>query len=409
MSKKSLLIGLVGLFIGLAGCTGTIDPALEILLVTAYGENAAGAEVAIIQDLTATGGTEDFQRIEESRRPLLAPPIDYDIVDRLNRRTELAVLVRILDTNNLATIMFFNLEGLSADDTSAFSENIDRRIVVQLGDDEGLTVDEDVSPAPDSFCPVAVQVGSDGRYIALLNDQSECGSNDPDAIDIIDLDTRTIIAHIQDPLITTAFFLDQVESRGGDQDSLYYFEEVAGEPELRRLDIPEDGDDDEPEPTDLDITVESDSGDEIVDFGPIGDDFLVLREQSFIVIPNQGGALSEPDEDDAVDTSNDSEDIVLDDFRAADEVIILSDTELTVHSSVLDEDENDISLRNAVGVIDPLNEFAYLLSDGRIARFDLFTYDGEDIDSDNYRSFVVDNLPQPVFAIWVQAQLEGSN
>ncbi|MEM7735426.1 MAG: hypothetical protein AAF267_06505 [Deinococcota bacterium] len=409
MSKKGWLIGLISLCVLLASCTGTEDPALEVILITAYGENAANARVAIIEDLTAAGGTSDFQIIEESIQPLLGPPIDYDIVDRLNRRTELVVLTRILDTSNLATVAFFNLEGLSASDTSAFQENDRRRIEVQLGGDEGLTIDEDVSPAPDSFCPVAVQVGSEGRYLALLNDQSECGSNDPDAIDIIDIDTRTIIAHIQDPLITTTFFLDQVESRGGNQDSLYYFEEVAGEPELRRLDIPEDSNGDEPEPVDLDITIESDGNDEIVDFGPIGDNFLVLREQSFIVIPNQGGALSEPDEDDAIDTNNDSEDIVLDDFRAADEVIILSDSELTVHSTVLDDDENDISLRNAVGVIDPLNEFAYFLSEGRIARFDLFTYDGEDIDSDNYRSFRIDDLPQPVFAIWVQAQLEDTN
>ncbi|MEM6428434.1 MAG: hypothetical protein AAF708_04275, partial [Deinococcota bacterium] len=215
------MIGLVGLSVVLASCTGTSEDPLEVLLIAAYGATAFDANVAIIEDLTANGGTEDFQIIAE--RSLLAPPIDYDIVDRLNRRTELVVLTRILDTSNLANLEFFNLEGLSANDTSAFQEDRDRRTLIQLGGDEGLTVDEDVSPAPDSFCPVAVEIDSDGRYLALLNDQSECGSNDPDAIDIIDLDTRTIIAHIQDPLITTTFFLDQVESRGGDQDSLYYF------------------------------------------------------------------------------------------------------------------------------------------------------------------------------------------
>jgi hypothetical protein len=178
---------------------------------------------------------------------------------------------------------------------------------------------------------------------------------------------------------------------------------------LRRLDISEDSDADDLEPVDLDITIESDGNDEIVDFGPIGDNFLVLREQSFLVIANQGGALSEPNEEDAVDTTTNSDTLVLDDFRSTDEVLILSDSRFTVHSSILDEDEDDISLQDATGVIDPLNEFAYLLSNGRIARFDLFTYDGEDIDADNFRSFRVDDLPTPVFAIWVQAQLEGTN
>lgn len=404
-----LTLGTLGLLLSglLSGCTGTSEDPLEVLFVVAYGTTAAEAGIAIVEDVSAAGGTDDFIIVPNSRRPLPAPPLDYDIVDRLNQRRELVVLSRVLDTtNNLANVLFFNIEELSPDDPSTFQESRPRLVI----DLDTLAIDGNVSPAPSSFCPIAVEIDSEGRYIALLNDQSQCASTDPDAIDLIDLEASsgpTIIAHIQDPIITTAFFLEQDESRGGDQDRLYYFEEVAGEPELQRLDIPDNGD--EPEPVSLDITIESRAGDEIVDFGGVFEDYLVLREDSFLVIPNQGGALSQPDESDAIDTGNSSQRAVFDDFRRTQTLLILSDNRLTVHQSVLDEEENDIFLQDAVGVIDPLNEFAYLFSAGRVSRFDLFTYDGEDINSDNYRTFRLDDLTTPAFAIWVQARLEILN
>jgi len=405
---KRLALGLsVLLAMLLVSCTGTSEDPLEVLFVVGYGTTAAEAGIAIVEDVTAAGGSDDFVIVENSRRPLPAPPVDYDIIDRLNQRSELVVLSRVLDTtSNLANVLFFNIEELSPNDPSTFQESRPRLTI----DLDSLEVDADVSPAPSSFCPVAVQVDSEGRYIALLNDQSQCASTDPDAIDVIDLEASggaRIVAHIQDPIITTAFFLEQEESRGGDQDKLYYFEEVAGEPELQRLDIPNDGD--EPEPISLDITIESRAGNEIVDFGGVFEDYLVLREDSFIVIPNQGGALSQPDESDAIETSNNSERAVFDDFRRTQALLVLSDNRLTVHQSLLDEDENDIFLQNAIGVIDPLNEFGYLFTAGRVSRFDLFTYDGEEIDADNYRSFRIDDLPTPAFAIWVQARLEVLN
>lgn len=391
----------------LSGCTGTSEDPLEVLFVVAYGTTAAEAGIAIVEDVTAAGGTDDFVIVPDSRRPLPAPPLDYDIVDRLNQRSELVVLSRVLDTtSNLANVLFFNIEELSPDDPSTFQESRPRLAI----DLDTLAIDTDVSPAPSSFCPVAVEVDSEGRYIALLNDQSQCASTDPDAIDLIDLEASsgpTIIAHIQDPIITTAFFLEQDESRGGDQDSLYYFEEVAGEPELQRLDIPNNGD--EPEPISLDITIESRAGNEIVDFGGVFEDYMVLREDSFLIIPNQGGALSQPDESDAIETGNNSQRAIFDDFRRTQLLLILSDNRLTVHQSVLDEEEDDIFLQDAIGVIDPLNEFAYLFSAGRVSRFDLFTYDGEDINSDNYRSFRLNDLTTPAFAVWVQARLEILN
>lgn len=411
---KRLLLGLRFLVLSgvlsglLSGCTGTSEDPLEVLFVVAYGTTAAEAGIAIVEDVTAAGGSDDFIIVPNSRRPLPAPPVDYDIVDRLNQRSELVVLSRVLDTtNNLANVLFFNIEELSPNDPVTFQESRPR-LVINLNN---LAIAAGVSPAPSSFCPVALQVDSDGRYIALLNDQSQCASTDPDAINLIDLDASggpTIVAHIQDPIITTAFFLEQDKSRGGDRDSLYYFEEVAGQPELQRLDMPENNDD-EPEPSSLDITIESRSGNEIVDFGGVFEDYLVLRERSFIVIPNQGGALSQPDESDAVATSSNSRRAVFDDFRRTQALLILSDSRLTVHQSILDEDENDIFLQNAIGVIDPLNEFAYLFGTGRVSRFDLFTYDGDEIDSDNYRNFRVDDLPTPAFAIWVQARLEALN
>jgi hypothetical protein len=404
-----LTLGTLGLLLSglLSGCTGTSEDPLEVLFVVAYGTTAAEAGIAIVEDVSAAGGTDDFIIVPNSRRPLPAPPLDYDIVDRLNQRRELVVLSRVLDTtSNLANVLFFNIEELSPDDPSTFQESRPRLVI----DLDTLAIDADVSPAPSSFCPIAVEVDSEGRYIALLNDQSQCASTDPDAIDLIDLEASsgpTIIAHIQDPIITTAFFLEQDESRGGDQDRLYYFEEVAGEPELQRLDIPDNGD--EPEPVSLDITIESRAGDEIVDFGGVFEDYLVLREDSFLVIPNQGGALSQPDESDAIDTGNSSQRAVFDDFRRTQTLLILSDNRLTVHQSVLDEEEDDIFLQDAIGVIDPLNEFAYLFSAGRVSRFDLFTYDGQDINSDNYRTFRLDDLTTPAFAIWVQARLEILN
>jgi len=401
------LLGLLLAGALLSGCTGTSEDPLEVLFVVAYGTTAAEAGIAIVEDVAAAGGTDDFIIVENSRRPLPAPPLDYDIVDRLNQRSELVVLSRVLDTtNNLANVLFFNIEELSTADPSTFQESRPRLVI----DLDTLAIDSDVSPAPSSFCPVALEVDSEGRYVALLNDQSQCASTDPDAIDLIDLEASggpTIVAHIQDPIITTAFFLEQDESRGGDQDRLYYFEEVAGEPELQRLDIPDNGD--EPEPISLDITIESRAGDEIVDFGGVFEDYLVVREDSFIVIPNQGGALSQPDESDAIDTGNNSQRAVFDDFRRTQTLLILSDNRLTVHQSLLDEEEDDIFLQAAIGVIDPLNEFAYLFSAGQVSRFDLFTYDGEEINSANYRSFRLADLPTPAFAIWVQAQLEVIN
>ena len=117
---KRLALGLsVLLATLLVSCNGTSEDPLEVFFVVSYGTTAAEAGIAIVEDVTAAGGSDDFVIVENSRRPLPAPPVDYDIVDRLNQRSELVVLSRVLDTtSNLANVLFFNIEELSPNDPS---------------------------------------------------------------------------------------------------------------------------------------------------------------------------------------------------------------------------------------------------------------------------------------------------
>lgn len=166
----------------LTACTGTAEPGNPVLLIVGQGD-AEASEVVLIEDTFAVrGATPDrFAFVAGSARPLPAPAVAYDVVDRTTTRRELVVLSRgaAQAGSAPAQLTFFALSGLNAANPEAFTQT--RQL--ELGELEILPN----LPTP-SFCPVDVQVTHNGLYAAVLNNPQVCGGNAINAsVDILDL------------------------------------------------------------------------------------------------------------------------------------------------------------------------------------------------------------------------------
>jgi len=73
----------------------------------------------------------------------------------------------------------------------------------------------------------------------------------------------------------------------------------------------------------------------------------------------------------------------------------LGNNRLTLHTSLTDTDEEGTSVRTPSGTtLDPDGQFAYLLSEGQVTRFDLLLYDGDSF-SGTLQTFTLDELANP--------------
>jgi len=375
---KRLTTTLLSLLV-LAGCTGTVEPPLPTLLAVGVVQGER-AQVALVETvLTRTdeeGGGYTF--LESSRQDLAAPAVDFDVTEREDARTQLVVLSRAED--NEGFIDFFTFSGINPGDPSGFTPvaNRPRLTLSELTQPE----DED---EPLTFCPEALQVTRNGRYVALYNGTFCDDANDA-FIDIIDVREREILERIGGRtfgFVDVHPFLDQRSDR------LYYLRQQVNSADLISLNLSNAAVD-----ADLDggLTVRQEVE---IDFPDLDQQDLTLYDETLLVLYDDAFIpfpLAADELGDAVETNDNSQSFI-DNPEAVDPyILILGNNRLTVHASLTDTDEEDIGVPTPSGTtLDPDGEFAYLLSEGQVTRFDLLSYKGDTF-SGTLQTFELDEL-----------------
>ncbi len=376
----------------LVGCTGTESPVTPTLLAIGFDNRVGLLETTLLE----TEVPRD-ERVFFAERTLptiggvaVDEPVAADLIDRDNNRDRLVVLSRAPGDPNLSALNLYDTSNLDPNDPTSFRVLPTSPILLSFGN---IVVDPTLDIVSETFCPAALQVSRTGRYVALLSRRDLPGCEDllSDTIDIIDLDNPNapvLIERIDDPLIDSVLYLEQQD------DVLYYFREVAGGARLRELDLASLEDR-------ARVTIDTT---DIAAARPVGSALVVLENDTFTPILD----FSEnPVVGDAVETSSNSDRLVSDDFLAEAGVYVLGTTTLTVHLTILDEEEDSLSLRSDAEVYESLNRFIYFVSTNRINKFDALSYVGEELSSRDLLPLIIDDLPSPVFATWLRVNVSA--
>lgn len=343
----------------LTACTGTSEERLPTLLAVSLG-GVAQPQVALVRTtLTTTEETQGgFAVLDDSRRALAAPAVDFAVTERNGSRSELVVLSSAGDAAENAAVNgsavyldFFSLQGVDADAPGAFAPSRPRRALSSF------------TSAAASFCPEAVTVSRTGRYAVIFNG-ARCGETA--SIDIFDTQTNRALPRLTGGtfgLVAAPPYLDQ------QADTLYYLQQKVSTTDLiavRLTDIDNSTDVDFPATT---LTTLPDRDQRSLT--QVGTTLLVLYPSSFLSVP-----LATPTQNVLVDTLSDSRRFIdnLSPFETS--VLILGNNRLTVHRLLDDADEQSTQITVTSATYDPLERFVYLVSDQQITRFDLLRYDG---------------------------------
>ena len=369
----------------LIACTGTREAGVPTLLVVAAG--GTDGTLLLIEDTLSS-----FPEVRPENRFVLlteqslnGEALAYDIVDLRGDRRELAVLVKEEDSY---AVRFFNLAGIDPDDPVAFEET---RF---LGLD--ALYEEDI-------LPVDVQVSESGRYVALLNNFASAAVQN--TVDVIDTrDTPRLLQRFENSVTGSSLFLDQDEARG---ERIYYLSEQTNT-ELHYITLPELDDVD----TNLVVPNSISTANRVRDIGKGREQLIALQPSQFV--PVTLGAT--PNVEQAVTTSVNSQKLVPNNSVLIEELLILTNSQLTVHRSVDDTSPQTGNLEAVDGSLEPVGGFAYFVKEDapHLAVFDLQLYRGDASSSVESRLFVrnlfeteeePDTVPlsSPVFISWVKA------
>lgn len=403
--KKLGFTGIATLLL-LTACTGTFESPDPVLLVTGY-QAAAGPRVALIRD-NLTLSLERLAFLPASVRPLPAPSVDYDVVDRERARGSLVVLSRSL-TNGVTGapgyLTTFSLTGIDPANPVAFA---------QQGDVQTIS---DFIPVPTSlqnqtliFCPNRLQVTQGGDYAAVLNVPSLCGLPLPPFIDILDLQGERLLARLGGVSGGGLYLSQNVV-----QDLLYYATPEAGSLQLQRATLPQPGQlfgpDDIVDSVPV-VAVPVPAGqNDAVDLGRAG---AATEERLVFLFRNSlrnvlgfgvgGTAQVGP----LVDTAGDNASVIPNDARSTEATFVLSVPRAGVvtyvpppsESDTFDQESARVVAVNAV--IQATRNFIYFVANQQVALFDLSAYDMGDPLPDPI-PITVSQLTAPSFITWAQS------
>ena len=376
---KNLLFCLV--LAVLSACTGTSEERLPTLLAVSLG-GSAQPQVALVRTTLTTSEEAQggFAVLEDSRRALAAPAVDFAVTERNGSRSELVVLSSAggatpnTEVDGSAVYLnFFSLQGVDAASPDAFAPTRAQRTLGSF------------TSAPASFCPEAVQTSRTGRYVVVFN-ASRCGS--AASLDLFDTQTNRALPRLTGGtfgLVDAPPYLDQ------QADTLYYLQQKVSTADLiavRLTDIGNGADVDFPATTLATLPDRDQRG-----LTQVGTTLLALYPSSFLSVP-----IATPTQNVLVDTLSDSRRFIdnLSPFETS--VLILGDNRLTVHRLLDDADEQSTPVTVTSATYDPLERFVYLVGDRQITRFDLLRYDGDF--SGLLRTFEVVDLVQPGPVTW---------
>ena len=436
----TLVLSGLALTVLLGACTGTSESGVPTLLVVGYQTDPTNGEegrVGLVNDTFGDEGAspDRLAFVEGSSRDLPATPIAYDITDRSNLRDTLVVLSRNNTApGNLAFLSLFNLSSVNPNDPTTFERLQERPNDLALNADNLNTTNPDL-PLNLQFCPVDVQISEEGRYAALLHDGEPCNFLGFQAVDIIDLDPvgsdrPVLLERFNVQVVPASFYLRQEEAGAADN-RLYYLTNVPTGVQINEVTLPgESASNPEiittpgPGETSDVRTVESIPTDnqEVEDLGlvfaqddaNVGDLALVtLFDESFVPIRNFANTgpnvTPAPTRGERVATTEQSRQLITDDFFQAENVYVLGQDEFAVHQNVTSEAEDTADIVAADAVYEPNNNFIFFVSNQTIRLFDPTQFQSDqgeitdDIEFATFRGNNLDRLTNPVFVTWIQA------
>lgn len=356
----------------LAGCTGTQEESIPILLVVGSVENG-GSQLQLVEDVRdpLANPPRNLVPVPGSVQPLPSPPVSFDVVDRNGERSELVVL------DEGGTVRFFDLSNLP----SSFSPSRNSVNVAEL-----IPADSAVGPA---FCWRQVQVGGEpaqpGRYAAVL-DSCSAESTEVYVVDLIDEQFLYALSleHVAaQPLLPAGIYVDQVSNR------LYFATDDFTDTLVQSLPLGGDAGPEELGQVAIDPLRATDLAPLANGIGLLGDDLLA-------VVPFEGTPQSSP-----ADTGLSSAKRLLPDPSGNVELLVaLSDSRAALLDGLEDEDPVSLFLQEplADATLEPVQRFAYLLEEGGIEILDLFPY--AEPQADRLLFFDLPGLGNPRVITW---------
>jgi hypothetical protein len=374
----------------------------------------AGSHVALIRDAfdPSEANTDRLQFLVDSVRPLPAPAVSYDVVDRGGTRSSLVVLSRARTVNGPSTgyLTFFSLSGIDPDNPTRFKET--REWVISTEDVVVVPTETVINPR---FCPSSVQVTQTGAYAAVLNEPGLCRLGGQPSVDIFDLQSQPIrLLQRINRVAGGGIYLSQSPT----QDALFYATNESRSLRLQRALLPRPrqafGSDDTVTVEQV-VDVTSTTGNDFVDLGLSGlpgeERLVVLFEESLVTVTDFTGTGTASE---AVATPPNNDIVIRDDQRDTEATLILGTFQARrfsyVPSSASEEDlePESADVRAVDAVIEPNAGFVYFLTGGQedqISLFDLNSHDpGETLsDPTPFDLEPPTNLPNPSFITWAQS------
>lgn len=382
------------LLLTLVACTGTFEIRPPILLVISFNDED-GPALALVRDNFATGpsGTaRELTFIEASRRALPAGAVAFDVVDRAGRRPTLVVLSRDPSAPHTAYLRGYALAGIDPDAPAAFAEdgNFTRDLTALLRDQPELADDAD-------YCLVDVQVSSSGRYLALLEDRSACGSDDLVAVYVLDLrpnpdkpeEVSLVAAVDTEPLVAVGLHLDQ------QLDRLYFISEGISDASLESLAVS----------TGSRSVVAEIDGQAQVDLARVAAPSSTEANELLVALSDSSFQTIDTEDDPAttgtpISSESGARALIHDPFERSEKLLILGGSRFTVHQSVDDGEGRSVSVAAASGTFQPEDLFVYLASEGRLFIFDALVDDGSGVPT--LASFDLPELIKPGPMTWLR-------
>ncbi|HEX7004377.1 MAG TPA: hypothetical protein VF168_09350 [Trueperaceae bacterium] len=356
------------LLVTLAGCTGTEEESIPIILVVGSVE-PAGPQLQLYEDVRdpMAAPARDLAPVGA---PLRLPdaPVSLDVVDRNGERSELVVL------DESGALHFVDISDLPV--SFALLRSIDVAALIPS------------DPLNPALCWQQVQIGGGasepGRYAALL----ESCPDEPPEVYVVDLVSQELEyaltqEHVGTQLLPIGIYVDQRS------DLLYFAADEIGEVEVQSLPLTGAV---EPEPlgeTPVDPP-------EAVDLSPIAGGIGVLAEDGALgIVPYEGDPLA------PADLGLSEASMLLPDPSSNVELLAaFSETRGRLVEGLDDIEFEELFLRRPLvdATLEPVQRFAYLLEEGGVEILDLFPY--ADPPSNRLLFFDLPGLDEPRVITW---------
>ncbi|MEX2536172.1 MAG: hypothetical protein WD273_11310 [Trueperaceae bacterium] len=345
----------------LGGCTGTQEAALPTLLIVGSVQ-PGGAQLQLLEDVRDPLATppRSLVPVTGSSRPLPAPPVSLDVVERNGSRSELVVLVRD-DSLDITELHFFDLSDLDTGDPNFFAQSrtpIDVASILPVEVTEGLPV-----------CLTQVQVGpgtatGPGRYAALLDSCTGAGIAEVHVIDLQEEEHLFSLANEFTGVrpLPAGIHVDQ------ERDLLFFASADFGETAVWSTPLTGDTVPQLVGNADLDLETA-----DRADLAPASNGIALLADDLLALVPFDAGGDTPPG---PATTLTAGESILPDPLGNLETLVVLSRSAVAIHDGPLNGDPEEFSLTAplAGATLEPVERFAYLLEEGGIEILDLFPY-----------------------------------